>query len=591
MLWQALVAARDLRRLHEIASVLIRYGLGDLVRRMGLANALERAGRVLLWKHAEEYAHMEPHVRVRRALEELGPAFVKLGQVLASRVDLFPPEWIAEFGKLQDSAPPSPYAAVHRQVSEDLGAPPEEIFAFFDPEPLAAASIAQVHRARLEDGTEVVVKLRRPGIRPIVEADLRLLMRAAEFAEAENPELRNFRPQEVVRQFSQSLQRELNFSTECRNAEVIANNFAGYADRDVAAPASAANAQAGEAEATGDSTPPPPIIVIPRVYWQWTGERVCVQEFIDGIPGRNLAAADQAGFDRKILSRRGAHAVLKMIVEDGFFHADPHPGNIFYLPGNRIAFIDFGMVGRLTEERRVQLIRLLLGLVRHEPGLVADVMLDWAGGTQVDEESLVLEIQTFVDQYHGVPLKRLRLGNMLNDLAAILRMHRIALPSDLALLIKAFITLEGMGQELDPDFDMAGEAMPMLERTIRSRYTAAAVIRRGWKSAGEMLGLIADLPHDLSRLLRAARRGRLEIHIDVTHLKHVGNQLDLAANRLVVGLIVAALIIGSSIVMTVRGGPELLGLPFFGLIGYLGAATGGLWLLLSIWRSNRADRE
>ncbi|MBZ5529504.1 MAG: hypothetical protein LAN71_16605 [Acidobacteriia bacterium] len=199
MLWHALLAARDLGRLHEIASVLIRYGMGDLVRRMGLANVLERAGRVLLWKHAEEYAHMEPHVRLRRALEELGPTFVKLGQVLATRVDLFPPEWIAEFGKLQDSAPPSPYAEVHRQVSEDLGAAPEEIFAFFDPEPLAAASIAQVHRARLEDGSEVVVKLRRPGIRPIVEADLRLLMRAAEFAEAENPELRNFRPQERLK--------------------------------------------------------------------------------------------------------------------------------------------------------------------------------------------------------------------------------------------------------------------------------------------------------------------------------------------------------------------------------------------------------
>ena len=580
MLWQALTAVRDLGRLHDIASILIRYGFGDLVRRMGLANALERAGRALHWNEAEELAHLPPPARVRRALEEMGPTFVKLGQVLATRVDLFEPEWIAEFGKLQDSAPPAPWADVRQQLIEDLGAPPEEVFAAFDAEPLAAASIAQVYRARLEDGSEVVVKVRRPGIRPIIEADLRWLARLAEIAEGESPELRAFRPQEVVRQFTQSLRRELDFASECRNAERIAENFVGFSDQDVPA-----DATAPEPSAT------PPIIVIPRVYWQWIGERVCVQEFMAGIPGRNLAAVDAAGLDRKTLARRGAHAVLKMIVEDGFFHADPHPGNVFYLPGNRIAFIDFGMVGRLTEERRDQLIRLLLGLVKHEPRRVADVMLDWTGDGAIDEDGLMLEIQAFVDQYHGVALKQLRLGSMLSDLMAIVRQHRLALPSDLSLLVKAFITLEGMGRELDPDFDMAGEAMPLLEQAMRARYTPAALIKRGWRAAGEALTLITDLPHDLAKLLRAARRGRLEIHIDVTHLKRVGNQLDSAANRLVVGIVVAALIIGSSIVMTVPGGPSLLGLPYFGLLGFLGAVFGGVWLLLSIWKSSRADRE
>jgi len=582
MFWQALVAARDLGRLHEIASILIRYGFGDFVRRMGMANALERAGQALLWKHADELAHLEPPARVRRALEELGPTFVKLGQVLATRVDLFAPEWIAEFSKLQDSAPASPYAEIHQQLTEDLGGLPEEIFAAFDAEPLAAASIAQVHRARLQDGSEVVVKVRRPGIRPVIEADLRWLMRLADLAQKENPELRNFRPQEIVRQFEQSLRRELDFSSECRNAEHITKNFSGYTDLDAAPPAAADNAP---------GSAPPALIVIPRVYWQWTGERVCVQEFIDGIPGRNLADVDRAGLERKILARRGAHAVLKMILEDGFFHADPHPGNVLYLSGNRIAFIDFGMVGRLTEERRDQITQVLLGLVRHEPARVADVMLDWSEDSVVDERALLQEIQAFVDQYHGLPLKQLSLGAMLNDLVAILREHRIALPADLALLIKAFITLEGMGRELDPDFDMAGEAMPMLEQSLRARYKPVALFKRGWRTAGDMLALIADLPHDLSRLLRQARRGRLEINIDVTNLKHVGNQLDGAANRVVVGIVVAALIIGSSIVMTVPGGPTLLGLPFFGLLGFLGAAIGGVWLLLSIWKSNRADRE
>jgi ubiquinone biosynthesis protein len=569
MLLQALVAVRDLSRLHDIVAILIRYGFGDVAARLGLTRALERAG--LRHSHSAEYPHLSAPTRVRRALEEMGPTFVKLGQVLATRVDLFEPEWIAEFGKLQDSAPPVPYAGIREQLSEDLGAHPEELFASFNTTPIAAASIAQVYSARLDDGSKVIVKVRRPGIRPIIEADLRWLMRLSELAETESPELRSFRPREVVRQFALSLRRELDFAVECRNAERIAQNFAHYTD-----------------PLLPPETQP---IVIPRVYWQWTGERVCVQEYIDGIPGRKLAAVDEAGLDRKMLARRGARAVLKMIVEDGFFHADPHPGNVFYLPGNRIAFIDFGMVGRMTDERREQLIRLLLGLVEHDPRRVLDVMLDWTGNGVQDEAGLTLEIQIFLDQYHGLPLKQLKLGSMLSDLVAILREHQLMLPADMALLVKAFISLEGMGRELDPDFDIAGEAMPMLEQSLRARYTPTALLKRGGRALSEAFTLIAGLPHDLSQLLRAARRGRLEIHIEVAHLKHVGNQLDGAANRLAVGIVVAALIVGSSIVMTISGGPTLFGLPFFGLTGFLVASIGGLWLLLSIWQSNRADRE
>ncbi|KIO48436.1 AarF/ABC1/UbiB kinase family protein [Nitrosospira sp. NpAV] len=591
MLWQALVAARDLGRLQEIASILIRYGFGDMVRRMGLANALERTGRVLHWHEAEELAHLAPHARVRRALEEMGPTFVKLGQILATRVDLFEPEWIAEFSKLQDSTPPSPYPQVHQQLTEDLGAPPEEVFAEFDPQPLATGSIAQVHRARLDDGGEVVVKVRRPGIRLIIEADLRWFSRLAEAMEAGNSELRHFHWQEVVRQFTRSLRRELDFGAECRNAERIAANFSGYSGPDIPR-----DLPAGHDIVPAEHGSMLPSIVIPRVHWQWTGERVCVQEYINGIPGRDLAAVDQAGLDRKILARRGVHAVIKMIVEDGLFHADPHPGNLFYLPGNRIAFIDFGMVGRLTEERRDQLARLLLGLVQHEPMHVADVLLDWTSGSggmdgDINEDALTSEIETFVDQHLGVPLKQLKLGNILFDLVAILRGHRLLLPPDLALFIKAFITLEGTGRELDPDLDLAGEALPMLQDTLAARYAPSAMIKRGWRGASTMTALIADLPRDLARLLRAARRGKLDIHIDVTHLKHLGDQVDGAANRMVAGIIVAAIIVGSSIVMTVSGGPTLLGLPLIGLLGFLCATIGGIWLLLSISRSNKADRD
>jgi ubiquinone biosynthesis protein len=589
LFWQAIMAARDLGRLHEIASILIRYGFGDMVRRMGLANALERTGRVLRWNEASELAQLEPHARVRRALEEMGPTFVKLGQILATRVDLFDPEWIAEFSKLQDSTPPSPYPEIHRQLTEDLGAAPEEVFVAFDPQPLATGSIAQVHRARLEDGSEVIVKVRRPGIRAVIEADLRWLSRLAELIETGNSELRHFRGQDIVRQFTQSLRGELDFAAECRSAERIASNFVEYNGpvhpRDDSLPDDRAT------EALAELHPPLPIIVIPKVYWQWTGERVCVQDYIEGIPGRDLAAVDRAGFDRKILARRGVAAVVKMIVLDGVFHADPHPGNVFYLPGNRIALIDFGMTGRLTEDRRGQLIQLLLGLVQHEPAQVADVLLDWAVDGEVNEETLTAEIQAFVDQYLGVPLKQLRLGFMLSDLVGILRGHQLHLPPDLALFVKTFITLEGMGRELDPDLDMAGEALPVLRDAISAHYAPSAMAKRSMRTATQIASLLADMPRDLTRLLRAARRGKLDIQVDVLPLKHLGAQLDGAASRLTVGIVVAAIIVSSSIVMTVSGGPTLLGLPFFGLLGYLFASVGGIWLMFSISRSSKADRE
>ncbi len=566
----ALASVQDLGRLHDIVATLIRYGFGDAVRRIGLANMLERAGQVLHWRDAQSYAHMPPHERVRHVLEELGPTFVKLGQVLATRVDLFEPEWIAEFSKLHDDAPAAPYAGVYAQLIEDLGAPPEEVFAWFDPQPLAAASIAQVYRARLHAGDEVVLKVRRPGIRPIVEADLRWMMRLAQLAERESADLRAFHPQAIVRQFSRSLRNELDLAIEARNTKRITEHFIGYTD-----------------EGTDDAPP----IVIPRIYWDWTSERLCVQQYIDGIPGGRLAAVDEAGLDRKLLARRGGRAVLKMILEDGFFHADPHPGNVFYLPDNRIAFIDFGMVGRINERRREELVRLLIGLVKQQPAHVTDVLLDWAEDGPRNDDGLSTEIETFVEQYRGVPLKELHVGEMLNDAVKILRQHRLSMPPDLALLIKAFISLEAMGRDLDPDFDIAGQAAPVLDHLMRERYAPSRIFRRGLDATTDLLDVASHLPRDLAQLLRLARRGKLDVHVDVHSLRRVGNQLDRAANRLTLGIVIAALIIGSSIVMTVPGGPSLFGLPFFGLAGFLGAMVGGVWLLFSIRKSNRQDRD
>ncbi|GHD65283.1 putative protein kinase UbiB [Luteimonas padinae] len=552
----ALAGVRDLGRLQEIASVFVRHGFGDLVRRSGMAGVLERAGRLLHWEHAEERPALLPPARLRRALQELGPTFVKLGQVLATRVDLLPPEWIAELGLLQNAVPALSWEAVYPQLVEDLGMAPEEAFARVETVPVAAASLAQAHRAWLHDGSPVILKVRRPGITATVEADLRLMARLAEVIESQLPDLRRYRPVEVVRQFRDSLRRELDFAAECRSAERIAANFADD-----------------------------PGLVVPRVHWRWTSERLNVQDFIDGIPAGDLAAVDAAGLDRTALARAGAGIVLEMLLEDGLFHADPHPGNIFFLRDGRIALIDFGMVGHLGERRRLEIARLLHGMVVQDAESVADILLDWSLGGEVDEERLESDTATLVDRYRGVPLKDLRMGTMLSDAAGLLRAHGLVLPPDLALVIKAFLTLEGFGRQLDPGFDMATEAKPWLERVLLRRFAPSVLARRGRRGLAGMLELGAELPRDLRRLLRAARGGRLGARIDIPTLDAFGDRIDSAASRLTMGVITAALIIGSSIVMnSVGGGARNQWLMALGVAGFVGAAALGVWIVYSIWK-------
>ncbi len=559
-MWESLGTVRDLGRLQEIAGVLIRYGFGDMVRRIGMSAALERTGRMLHWDDPEAMAHMAPPERVRCARQDLGPTFVKLGQVMATRVDLLTPEWTTELGKLQNAVPALPFAQVRPQLVEDLGADPEAVFERLEETPLAAASLAQTHRAWLADGSAVVLKVRRPGIRDTVEADLRLMARLAEIVEERAPDLRRYHPAEVVQQFSASLRRELDFAAEGRNAERIAANFAGHDE-----------------------------VVVPRVYWEWTSERLNVQECLQGIAGTDLAAVDAAGLDRAQLAATGAGIVLKMVLEDGFFHADPHPGNIFYLPDGRIGVIDFGMVGRVSEQRRFQIVQLLHGLVERESAPVADVLMEWGeGGGEVDEARLQADVGAFVDQYRGVPLKDLHMGLMLTDVTTILRDNGLSLPPDLALMIKAFLTLEGMGRQLDPDFDMAGAARPFLQRVVLQRYSPRTLLKRGRRTALDAMELVGDLPRELRRLLRTARRGRLHMQVEVTSLKAFGEQVDRAANRLTMGVITAALVVGSSIVMnSAGGGVSSRWLLALGVLGFVGAGLIGLWILLSIWRSGR----
>jgi ubiquinone biosynthesis protein len=557
MLLETVSAMRDLPRLHEITTVMIRHGFGDVMRRLGVISLLERAGQVLhLTKAEERHAALETPERIRLAFEELGPTFIKLSQLLSTRVDMFPPEWIAEFEKLLDSAPPVPFEKLLPTLEKALGQSPFEMFRELQTEASGSASIAQVHRATLLDGTEVVLKICRPDIRPKIEADLRILHHIAALIESEMPEARRYQPVQIVKEFGRSLLRELDLSLEARSQERFRESFAND-----------------------------PNIVIPRIYWEWTSQYLNVQQYVSGIAGNDLAAIDAAGLDRKLLAQRGADAVLKMVLIDGFFHADPHPGNVFYLADNRLVLLDFGMVGRLSDQRRNEIVDLLVALAQHDEQGMLEVLLEWTEDSDVDEARLYRDVSELAADYEFRPLKDIRLGELLVAVTAIMRAHSIVMPSDLTLLFKTLITLEGLGLKLDPDFHMTDQVEPFLKRVIRQRYHPSTLLKRGRRGLHDVVSLLSGLPRDAARLLKEARRGRLKIDLDVKRLDHFGYQIDRSTNRLTIGILTAALIIGSSIVMTVQGGPTLFGLPLFGLLGFMIAFFNSIWIVLSIWRA------
>jgi ubiquinone biosynthesis protein len=553
--------ARELPRLREISSVLIRHGLGDVVRGAGVSTVLERAGQILQLGQASATAHLELPQRVRLALEELGPTFVKLGQMLSTREDLLPATWIDELSRLHSRVAPVPFEELLPQVEQALGRSPFDVFVDLEREPYAAASIAQVHRAKLANGAPVILKIRRPGIVVKIDADLRILEHLAFLVEQERPELRRYRPVEVVGQLRRSLERELDLAVEARNTERFARNFSDDLG-----------------------------VLIPGVYWEWTSSVMNVQEHIEGIRGDDLRAIDAAGLDRKALAARGVDAMLKMILVDGFFQADPHPGNVMFLPGNRIALIDFGMVGRLAPSRRSQIVDLLAGFVRHDEETMLDVFLDWRGNEAVDEARLAAELGELAVDFSDAQLKDLKVGTLLHRISAILREHGIVLPADLALLFKALISLEGFGRQYDPEFRLVERAEPFLNRAMSERYQPVDALRRGQATLTDFLGLIASMPRDLARLLKDARQGRLRLDLRLHHLDTVAARVHSAIDRAAVGIMTASIVIGSSIVMTVEGGPTVFGvslLTLCGLAGYLMAFVNSLWVVFSIWRSGR----
>jgi ubiquinone biosynthesis protein len=549
---------RALPRLLDIVRTLIHYGLHDLVHSVGLHRVLEEAGHRMGWSDDPELAAAPLPDRTRMALEALGPAFVKLGQVLASRVDLLGPDWIASFDRLHDRATALPFAALQAQLRADLGVGVDEAFASFDENPAAAGSIAQVHRGIMTDGRAVAVKIRRPNVEAAIEADVILLETLAAWWEEQQPDARRYQPVEVMRQLRKSLAREVDFTAEARAQQRFADSF-----------------RASEA------------IVVPRVHAAFTRPSLLVMDWIEGVAASDMQAVDAAGLDRNLLAERGADAVLKMVLVDGFFHADPHPGNVIFLAGNRVALVDFGMVGWISVKRRDELVDLLAAVAERDPDAMRNVLLGWADGHRVNAERFAEDLGRLLHLYEHAALREIHLGTLLSEIAGVMREHHLVLPADLALLFKALITLEGLGTRLVPRFRLVEYVTPWVRRLVAERWDPRVVAGRFSGAVREAGRALRAAPRLIEALSRRLGDDGVAIRLEMREIDNFSHHVERSVNRLVIGIVTAALIVGSAILMSAADYRTSFAEWFFAACGVAIALVNSLWLIASIRRSRK----
>ena len=549
---------RSLGRSRQIATVLLNYGFGDVVERLGLMRYIRWGKRMLFRRRAEQETRLTRPQRIRMALEDLGATFIKFGQVMSTRPDLVPPDVIAELTKLQEGVPPFSSETAIETLEKELDGSVSQLYAEFDPQPLAAGSLGQVHRARHFDGTQLAVKIRRPYVVRDVERDLELMLELATMVERHLPEAEVFDPTGLVQQFSRSIRREMNFVREARTVEEFARLF------------------------SHDAT-----LAVPKIYWDLTSDAVITMEFIEGLRVTDHQGLLSLGLSPKAIAANGARIFFKQAFELGLFHGDPHPGNIRILPNGTLGLIDYGMVGRLEEDRREQLVDLFLCISqRNVKGAVDLVLIVGKPSQEVDRGLLQSDVRDFIESYYGVDLDRIRMGKLLSDFVAILSNHGIRYPADLMLLIRATITLEGVGRELDPEFNLAQHLAPFIERVVRERYNPRRLAQR-WMYEGEtLLRALHDMPLHIERTLKKLSHDELKIQFEHQNLDYLVTELDRSGNRIVVGLVMSSLIVASALIVrsgTVSGvNSTWITIPVFILSSLL-----GVWLVYGIFRSGR----
>lgn len=550
---------RHVQRYRQILAVLFKYGFGDLIDTLKIEQYLEIGLQVISRKRREKIETMSRAKRVRMALEELGPTFIKMGQILSTRPDLLPVEFLQELAKLQDDVPAFSYELVKRIIEEELRLPLEEVFKEFEETPIASASIGQVHRARLRDGQEVIVKVQRPDIQKIIEVDLEIILHLATLMERHLKTMEIHRPTQLVEEFAHTLECELDYTREAGHTERFAAQFRTDAR-----------------------------IHVPKVYREATARRILTMEYVNGIKASKLQELEKAGLDRQRIARWGFDLIMRQIFIHGFFHADPHPGNVFVLPKNVICFLDFGMMGRISRQEREDFADLLMGIAQRDETKTAHSLLKLTtSNEETDHALLVRDVADFIDEHFYRPLKEFHLGKLLQQLVEITAKHRLRIPPDLFLMLKAFAAVEGLGRTLDPDFDAIKQAAPLMKRVQWNRLRPGRMAGEVFDSGTEFIHLIQEIPGEIQEILRLVRQGKAKIEFEHRGLEPMLTAHDRISNRIAFAIVLASLVIGSSLIVLSGVPPKWHEIPVIGLAGFIIAGIMGFWLLISILKRGK----
>jgi ubiquinone biosynthesis protein len=537
---------------------MVKYGLSEWVRMLRLDKAVPGIRGLLSRRGPKLPKDASRWEIVRMALEELGPTFIKIGQLLSNRTDILPNEFIRELARLQDEVQPIPSKLITGALREELGRPVDHVFREFDETPTASASIAQVHRAVLKSGESVAVKLQRPDIQSMIETDLDIVEYLARLAERYIPSSRYLGPVDTVREFRKNLRRELDFNRERQNMDRFASMF-------------------GRREG----------LKVPVTFDRYSTKRVLIMEYVDGTKVssvlNNPDGPHKVDFDRAKIAERAANLTLEQILIHGFFHADPHPGNLMILPGNTLCYLDFGLMGRLHEEERDALASAISGMVRRDGAKVTDAVLRLTrSGRAAQYEDLVDEIQDLVDDYLDRSLKDMNIAELFSDLITLVVGHGITVPASLMMVAKALLTIEGVGMHLHPEFTLEPALEEAARKVVMHHLRPENLVREASTLGLEYLELIRDMPGDVSGVVRQLRTGQLTIGFRVRGLEAVRVTLDNVGYRLVFGLVIAALLISSALIIHARLPPLWNDIPVIGLAGFGVAGILGLGFLFTL---------
>jgi ubiquinone biosynthesis protein len=550
---------RHLGRYRRIAEVLGRHGFGAILTQLGLDERLNMPRRWLR-RETEDFERVPPAVRLRLALEELGPTFIKLGQIASTRPELLPPSVLNELSNLQDNVPPADWEDILPLIEAELGRPLQEVFVAFDPTPMASASLAQVYPAMLADGTHVVVKVQRPDVERVVETDLNIFTDIARLVRERVPGIVPFDPVEMAEEFAIALREELDYRREGRNADRFRENFENEDH-----------------------------IRVPAVYWEYTTRRLMVQERIRGIKIDDLTALDAAGLDRERIAMHASRLVIKEVMEDGFFHADPHPGNLLILPGEVIGLLDFGTVGYLDERDKGNLIRLYIAIIRFDAAAAVDQLVRMGiAEPDVDEIGLERDLRRLLRRYKGLPLKDISAAELLNEIQPVIYEYRLRVPSDYWLLIKTLVIMEGVGKRIAPEFDVFAVSAPYVRRFLIQLALPTSWGPEALRGLGSWAAFVGDLPGQTSRLMSRVERGRLEVQIKDPATESLVRQINHVANRVIQAILLGSLTVGLALLMPSLDLEWPWGLlTWAAILGFAAVVVLALWLLWSIWRSGR----